>query len=350
MRILTLNIGSSTVKYAVFEGDGLELMEKKTLAICHPEQGEGSSLLLKRDSSVALLLQNDMMSIFKNLSKPDVIIHRIVHGGDKFIKPTLLTDEVLNELEKFLPFAPLHQPYNLDGVHVLQNLFEGVPQYGCFDTAFHAGHDELHAIFAIPADLRERNLKRYGFHGLSYDWISRQISAPRMVVAHLGSGASLCAMQNGKSIDSTMGLTALDGLPMATRSGSIDAGLILYLSQHLNYTPDQIEKILYFESGLKGLSGISGDIKTLLSSSDPRAKFAIDYFTFKTAQHIAMMAVSLGGLDSLIFTGGIGENAESIRTAILNHLSFLPAFETHVIKTNEEKMMAIQVQEVLRHA
>ena len=327
MRILTLNIGSSTVKYAVFEGDGLELIEKNNVS-----------------------LNQDIASIFKDFLKPDVIAHRIVHGGDRFIKPTLLTDNVLKELEKFLPFAPLHQPHNLNGVRVLQKLFQGVPQYGCFDTAFHAGHDDIYSTFAIPSDLRDKDLKRYGFHGLSYDWISMQISAPRMIVAHLGGGASLCAMLNGKSIDSTMGLTALDGLPMATRSGSIDAGLILYLSQHLKYSPEQIEKILYFESGLKGLSGISGDIKTLLSSPNPRAKFAIDYFTFKTAQHIAMMTVSLGGLDSLVFTGGIGENAESIRTEILNHLLFLPMFETHVIKTNEEKMMAIQVQEVLRHA
>lgn len=342
MKILTINIGSSTIKYAVF--DGMELVEKKNIKICHPEQREGLPFTKEIDSSVASLLQNDMKV------KPDIIAHRIVHGGDKFITPTLLTDDVLNELEKLAPFAPLHQPHNLNGVRAMQKLFPDVPHYGCFDTAFHAGHDALHSTFPIPEDLRAKGLKRYGFHGLSYEWISRQISAPRMVVAHLGSGASLCALRDGKSIDSTMGLTALDGLPMATRSGSIDAGLILYLSQHLKYSSEQIEHLLYSESGLKGLSGITGDMQELLKSSDPRAKFAVEYFCFKTAQHIAMMAVSLGGLDALVFTGGIGENAEPVRTAILNQLSFLPSFETHIIPTNEERMMAIQIHEVLRHA
>lgn len=325
MKVLTLNIGSSTLKYAVFEND--ELIEKKTIS-----------------------LHDDFQSVFKNFLKPDIIAHRIVHGGDKFIKPTLLTDDVLAELDRLSPFAPLHQPHHLEGVRGLQKLFPDVPHYGCFDTAFHAGHDALHSSFALPKDLRDMGLKRYGFHGLSYDWISRQTKASKMVVAHLGSGASLCAMLNGKSIDSTMGLTALDGLPMSTRSGSIDAGLILYLSKNLNYTTDQIEHILYSESGLKGLSGISGDFKTLLNSAEPSAKFAIDYFILKTAQHIAMMAVSLNGLDKLVFTGGVGENAETIRTSIVDRLSFLPVFETETIPTNEEKMMAIQVLEILRHA
>ncbi len=325
MRILTLNIGSSTIKYAFF--DGANLVERKSLPS-----------------------NNEYQDIFRNFSKPDIIVHRIVHGGDKFIKPTLLTNDVLLELEKFSPFAPLHQPHNLNGVRLLQALFPDVPQYGCFDTAFHAGHDAVHSSFAIPKSLRDKDLKRYGFHGLSYDWISRQTKAEKMVVAHLGSGASLCALLNGQSIDSTMGLTALDGLPMSTRSGSVDAGLILYLSKNLNYSAEQIEHILYSESGMKGLSGISGDFKILLKSDDVYAKFAIDYFVLKTAQHIAMMAVSLNGLDQLVFTGGVGENAEPIRQAILNKLSFLSPFETLVIPANEEKMMAIQIQEILNHA
>lgn len=327
MRILTLNIGSSTIKYAAFDGNGLELIERNKISL-----KEGSQ------------------EIFKNFSRPDIIVHRIVHGGDKFIRPTLLTNDVLLELEEFSPFAPLHQPHNLNGVRTLQNLFPDVPQYGCFDTAFHAGHDKLHSTFAIPKLLRDKRLRRYGFHGLSYDWMSRQVQAKRMVAAHLGSGASLCAMLNGKSVDSTMGLTALDGLPMSTRSGSIDAGLILYLSKNLKYSTEQIEHILYSESGMLGLSGVSSDFKTLIESSDPCAKFAIDFFVFKTAQHIAMMVVSLGGLDKLVFTGGVGENAEPIRQKIINKLSFLPSFEIVIIPTNEEKMMAIQVQEALNNA
>jgi len=291
--------------------------------------------------------ERNIKELIKKIPLPSIVIHRIVHGGDKYTKATLLNDKELKDLEEYSPFAPLHQPHNINGVRILKKLFPNMPQYGCFDTAFHAEHDDLHSTFAISKNLREKSLKRYGFHGLSYDWISRQVNAPRMVIAHLGSGASLCALLNGKSIDSTMGLTTLDGLPMATRSGSIDAGLVLYLSQHLQYTAEQIESILYSESGLKGLSGISGDVQTLLKSNDMHAKFAIHYFCFKTAQHVAMMAVSLGGLDKLVFTGGVGENAESIRTNIVSRLSFMSPFETQVIKTNEEQMMAIQVQEVI---
>ena len=333
MTLLTLNIGSSSIKYSVFELDSLALLDKGKTS-CSPEESE---------TSLANLLQK--------IPAPTHVAHRIVHGGDTYKTATLLNNTVLNELDKLSPFAPLHQPHNLNGVRIVQKLLPDIPQYGCFDTGFHAGHDDLHSTFAIPKDLRDMGLKRYGFHGLSYEWIARQIPKySRAVVAHLGSGASLCAILNGKSIDSTMGLTALDGLPMSTRSGSIDAGLVLYLSQNLNYTPAQIEDILYTKSGLLGLSGLSSDIKTLLSSPDPRAKFAIDYFTFKTAQYIAMMAVSLGGLDALVFTGGVGENAEIIRADILKHLAFFTPFATLVIPTNEEQMMAIQIQDLLHNA
>lgn len=330
--LLVLNVGSSSIKYARFDLDHLNRLD-------------GGKFVCSSDKSEAVLDE-----FLKTIPRPDMVAHRIVHGGDTFIKPTLLNNDVLNELEKFSGFAPLHQPHNLNAVRIIQKLLPHVPQYGCFDTAFHAGHDELHSTFAIPKELRDLGLKRYGFHGLSYDWISRQLETKRAVIAHLGSGASLCAVLNGKSIDSTMGLTALDGLPMATRSGSIDAGLIIYLSKNLNYTPEQIEKILYSESGLKGLSGISGDFQTLLESADERAKFAIDYFIFKVAQHIAMMAVGLGGMDQLIFTGGIGENSELVRHRIVERLSLLKAFEVLTIPTNEEKMIAIQVKEVLGNA
>lgn len=332
MTLLTLNIGSSSIKYAVFETQTAQ------------EKERGKINCTANDSEKALT------TLLQQLPYPSIIAHRIVHGGNKYKTATILDDHVLNELDRLSPFAPLHQPHNLNGVRITQKQYPSIPQYGCFDTGFHASHDDLHSTFAIPQNLRDKGLKRYGFHGLSYEWISRQITSPRLIVAHLGSGASLCAIHNGKSIDSTMGLTALDGLPMATRSGSIDAGLILYLAQTLNYPPGQIENILYTQSGLLGLSGVSNDVKTLLQSPDPRARFAIDYFCLKTAQHIAMMAVSLGGLDTLVFTGGIGENAEPIRVAIGNHLKFLPTFETQVIPTNEEKMMALQIKEAINHA
>jgi acetate kinase len=294
--------------------------------------------------------ENVLKELILKLPAPDVVAHRIVHSRHIYTKAILLNDAILNELDSFSCFAPLHQPHNINGARVVQKLLPQTPQYGCFDTAFHAGHDELHSAFAIPKDLRDMGLRRYGFHGLSYDWISRQINDRRAVIAHLGSGASLCALLDGKSIDTTMGLTALDGLPMSTRTGSIDAGFILYLSQHLRYPPERIEKILYNESGLKGLSGITGDVKTLQESNDPRAKLALDYFAFKTAQHVAMMVVSLGGLDALVFTGGVGENSEFVRNSILGQLKFLPPFDVKIIPANEEKMIAIQVKEAMKNA
>jgi len=330
--LLVLNIGSSSIKYALFELESLERIEHGKIN-CQPSQSE-----------------DVLKDLIQKFPAPDMVAHRIVHGGHIYTKAILLNDIILGELDSFSCFAPLHQPHNINGVRVVQKLLPQTPQYGCFDTAFHAGHDELHSTFAIPKDLRDMGLRRYGFHGLSYDWISRQINVKRAVIAHLGSGASLCAVLGGKSIDTTMGLTALDGLPMSTRTGSIDAGFILYLTQHLHYTPEQIEHILYNESGLKGLSGITGDVKTLQESDDPRAKLALDYFAFKTAQHVAMMVVSLGGLDALVFTGGVGENSEWMRNAILNQLKFLPPFDVMVIPTNEEKMIAIQVKEVMGNA
>lgn len=330
--LLVLNIGSSSIKYAVFDMATLNKTEGGKIN-CPPERSE-----------------EKIKSLVQKIPSPDFVAHRIVHGGDKFNHATLLTESVLGELEKFVPFAPLHQPHNLNGVKGIGKLLPDIPQYGCFDTEFHAAHDELHSAFAIPKDLRDKGLNRYGFHGLSYEWIARQLQSKRTVIAHLGSGASLCGLLDGKSIDTTMGLTALDGLPMSTRSGNIDAGLIIYLSRNLRYTPDQIEHMLYSESGMKGLSGISGDFKTLQESDDPRAKFAIDYFVLKTAQQIAAMVVSIGGVDKLVFTGGVGENSEFIRNGILERLSFLPPFEMAVIPTNEEKMIALLVKERIGNA
>jgi acetate kinase len=330
MACLALNIGSSTIKYAVFEGDNLdEVMRSST-----PFQDNLESI----------------KNLFPSLPPFEFVCHRIVHGGDKYSKPVLITPEVLRDLEILSPFAPLHQPFNIKGVRLMQDLWPDIPHYACFDTGFHAGHDELHSEFAIPKNLRDLKLRRYGFHGLSYQWISRQVKTEKVIVAHLGGGASLCALKNSVSIDSTMGLTALDGLPMSTRSGSIDAGLVLYLARNLSMTVDEIEHLLYLESGLKGLSGISSDFRTLISSDIPEAKFAINYFCFKTAQYIAMMGVSLGGIEKLVFTGGVGENSEIIRDKILVHLAWMPKFEIEVIKTNEEKMMVILVQEEFPNA
>ncbi|MFT4091969.1 MAG: acetate kinase, partial [Asticcacaulis sp.] len=242
--------------------------------------------------------------------------HRIVHGGPDFTHAVRLDADAMRYLRSLEPLAPLHQPHNLKAVEALWAVTPDLVQYGCFDTAFHTGHAPLHSTYALPKSIRDQGVRRYGFHGLSYQWIAEVLKtdhptlhAGRTIVAHLGNGSSLCALKGGRSIDTTMGFTALEGLPMGTRSGSVDPGAVLYMQQTLGLSPDQIQSVLYDESGLKGLSGISNDVQTLLSSHAPEAAFALDYFAVKTAQHIASLSVSLGGLDGLVFTGGIGEHA-----------------------------------------
>jgi acetate kinase len=281
------------------------------------------------------------------------VAHRVVHGGSRFVGPAPLTAKNLAYLESLCPLAPLHQTHNLAPAKILAAKNPKLKQYACCDTAFHAQRDKLFSSFALPKNLRDQGIQRYGFHGLSYSWIAHCLSLDfpklakgRVVVAHLGNGASLCAIKDGKSVDTTMTMTALDGLPMGTRSGSIDASAVIYMQRSLGLTVDQVERILYHESGLKGLSGISNDVKTLSGSDKESARFALDYFAIKTAQFIASMAVAIGGIDGLIFTGGIGENAAGVRKAILSHLTFLPAFETHVIPANEELGMAQSIFEI----
>ena len=220
-------------------------------------------------------------------------------------------------------------------------------QIGCFDTAFHKNHAPVFRHYALPKYLRDQGIRRYGFHGLSYEWVAHelakehpQIAQGRVVAAHLGNGASLCAMRAGESVDTTMGMTTLDGLPMGTRCGSIDPGVVLYMLRVLNLEPERVEQILTCDSGLVGLSGISHDVQDLLASESEEAEFALQFFCTMAAQHIARMAVSLGGFDALVFTGGIGEHVESVRTQIKEMLSFLMPFEVLVISANEERMIA----------
>ncbi len=278
--------------------------------------------------------------------------HRIVHGGGRFADPVRMDNAVLEYLRAFIPLAPLHQPHNLAGYEILRNLRPAMDQFACFDTAFHERHDRLFYEFALPENIRARGVRRHGFHGLSYDWVVHwlrrnqpHLARGRVVVAHLGNGASLCAIKNGQSIDTTMGMTALDGLPMGTRCGSIDPGALVYMTRELGLGVDEVERILYGESGLKGLSGITNDVRTLMLSHDPRAAFALDYFVMKTAQHIASMAVAAGGMEALVFTGGIGENAPQIRDRIREKLAFLPKFDVHVVAADEERSMAMSVWE-----
>lgn len=351
--VLVLNVGSSSVKFRVFEAepslpllaDGrvtgigsepvltLKGAESRSLDK-HANQGEALKHVLDEVSSQA----HDWQLVAAG--------HRIVHGGEAFRQPVVLNEDILSRLARFSPLAPLHQRYNLAAVRAVEALYPELPQIGCFDTAFHANHDEVTSSYALPESLREQGIRRFGFHGLSYEWIACLLAeepggAPgRVVVAHLGNGASLCAVRSGASVDTTMGMTALEGLPMGTRCGALDPGAVLYMLRSCGLTLDEVERILHDESGLKGLSGGVSDMSKLLRQANPEARFAVDYFILRVAQKVAEMVVSLGGLDRLVFTGGIGENARPVRDGIVKRLSFLPAFDVQVIPTDEERMIA----------
>jgi len=352
--IFVLNAGSSSLKFRIFGAeDSLPLLASgRIIGIGSRPEFSVDGKIYKQfpvDLSQLGALQ-EIIEWLKHAGKELNIIamgHRIVHGGESFAAPVMLTGHVLEKLGELIPLAPLHQPHALSAVKILKALYPEPVQIGCFDTAFHAGHTPVFRHYALPKHLRDRGVRRYGFHGLSYEWTAHLLSGKhpelaqgRVVAAHLGNGASLCAMKAGKSIDTTMGMTALDGLPMGTRCGSIDPGVTLHMMRELGMSANEIDRTLSYESGLKGLSGISGDMRELVASAKPEARFAVDYFTMMTAQHVARMAVALGGLDALIFTGGIGEHQESVRQAIVQHLAFLPSFTTLVVEADEERMIA----------
>ena len=293
--------------------------------------------------------------------------HRVVHGGAQYSGPTIVTPEVLENLRALIPLAPLHQPYNLSAIEAVWERLPGVPQVVCFDTSFHRGQPAVAQLVPLPREIRDAGVQRYGFHGLSYEYIASvlpsvapEIAGGRVVVAHLGSGASLCALKGGKSVDSTLGFTALDGLCMGTRPGTLDPGVVLYLFQALGLSVKEVETILYKKSGLIGISGISNDMRSLLASDEPAARLALDYFVYRAAKEIAAMTAALGGIDGLVFTAGIGENSPEIRKRICvasawlgieldedanerkapritSQASKVPAW---VIPTNEELMIA----------
>jgi len=298
--------------------------------------------------------------------------HRVVHGGMHFFGPTLIDEKVMADLEALVPLAPLHQPHNLAAIRALAELDPSLPQVACFDTAFHRTQPSVAGMFALPRSLTERGIRRYGFHGLSYEYIARRLpgyapKAARAVVAHLGSGASMCAIRDGKSIESTMGFTAVDGLPMGTRTGALDPGVVLYLVQELGYDAARIEKLLYGESGLLGVSGISNDMQDLLASDDPHAEEAIELFVYSISKYLGALTAALGGIDALVFTAGIGENAPEIRQRVCERSGWLgirlneeanehggPCISAEgspvsawVIPTNEERMIAIHTARLL---
>lgn len=364
---LVLNTGSSTIKFQVFG------LEREMLGIIRgvisdikdfPHAvitGDDKSIRHKINLPVKSTHEEMIKFIFELIQKSEkkleiaAVGHRIVHGGSSFKGPVLLNEKIMHDLQALSPLAPFHQPQNLAAVEIIDRIHPGIPQIACFDTSFHSNHEPLFANYPLPKILTDQGVRRYGFHGLSYEWVAHvldrdhpELSDAKTVVAHLGSGASVCAMKVGKSIDTTAGMTTLGGLPMGTRCGDMDPGAVIHMINDLIYSIDEVQRLMYQESGLKGLSGVSSDVRVLLNAETSEARFALDYFALKVAQHIAMMAVSLGGMDVLVFTGGIGENQPEIREKILSHLAGFALFETLIIPTNEEYMIAMHTRDILQ--
>ena len=344
--VLVINAGSATVKYALYS-ETLECLREGL------EEGADHATLLGR--------------VLERVRAPELVAagHRVVHGGDLYADPVRIDAAVLGHLEKLCPLAPLHQPHNLAGIRAVAAHRPALAQVACFDTAFHQTQPEIARRFALPRALHDAGVKRYGFHGLSYEYIARALAgndslkkARRVIVAHLGNGASLCALLDGRSVASTMGFTALDGLMMGTRSGTIDPGVLLYLMDEKGLSSADLSRLLYRESGLLGVSGLSHDMRTLLASRDPRAAAAVELFVYRIVREAGSLAAALGGLDALVFTGGIGEHAAPVREAVCRQLGWLgidadPAktrVAVAVIATNEQEMIARHTFEVVARA
>ena len=383
--VLVVNAGSSSIKFAAYTDGG----EEPELVVKGQLEGLGSDpSFAAKNATGETVDQHDEWprgSSLDHVGAIDFILrrlrenwpeleiaaagHRVVHGGLAYDRPVRIDERVLEALAEFVPLAPLHQPHNLAGIRAVAAVDPHLPQVACFDTAFHRGKPMVAEIFALPRAMTEAGIHRYGFHGLSYEYIARRLprvlpSARRVVVAHLGNGASMCAIKDGRSVDSTMGFTAVDGLPMGTRSGALDPGVVLFLLQERGYDAAALERLLYKESGLLGVSGVSNDMRDLLASADPRANEAVEVFCYHIAKNLGALAMALGGLDGLVFTAGIGENAPEVRARVCRAAAWLgieldaaanwrngprltsersrvPAW---VIPTDEERMIAIHTR------
>ena len=377
---LVLNAGSSSLKFSVFQrpdGQSWRLEARGQI------EGIGVSPRLTVKDSTGETLANQDADVRDGGEAVNALAawlrskyggsrvlgvgHRVVHGGARFKVPTVLNPQVLEQLRELVPLAPLHQPYNLAAIEAAMSRLPNVPQVACFDTSFHRGQPAVAELIPLPRELRQAGLQRYGFHGLSYEYIASvlpqvapAIAQERVIVAHLGSGASLCALKEGKSVDSTLGFTALDGLCMGTRPGALDPGVVLHLFQSLKLSAKEVETLLYKKSGLLGISGISNDMRDLLGRTEPDAQLAVDYFVYRAAKEIGALTAVLGGIDGLVFTAGIGENSPEIRRRICEACSWLgvelnenanrdrgPEISTArskvsvwVVPTNEELMIA----------
>ncbi|QJF51527.1 acetate/propionate family kinase [Roseobacter ponti] len=387
--ILVINAGSSSLKFQVYHitGDGLVCHQKGqidgigTRPALRVRDGDGRVLAERSwpadavpDLPAAIAILSDRISALDDIHL-SAVGHRVVHGGPDFTAPVLMDLPTLEKLARYQELAPLHQPNNLAPIRLAMEVAPDLPQVACFDTAFHRGQPVHADCYALPPEYYDQGVCRYGFHGLSYEYIAQrlpevapEIAGGRVIVAHLGSGASMCALKAGRSIDSTMGFTALDGIPMGTRPGQLDPGIVLWLISHEGMTVDDVTELLYHGSGLRGLSGISGDMRDLLESNDRRAGFAIDHFVHRCALHAGMLAAALEGLDGVVFTAGIGENAPALRARIAARLGWLGAeldqsandasavkisasrssVGLYVIPTDEELIIAQQTLALLR--
>jgi len=341
--VLVINAGSSSIKTSLFRVDphaeptlvirgqlegiatakprlSLKRSDGTTLADSPVDAGEAA------DHRGAMAVFAEALSGSAERATVDAVGHRVVHGGVTYSRPVVVDDDVMRSLATLASLAPLHQPHNLAAIRAAAERLPGVPQVACFDTAFHRAHPKIADVYALPWQLYESGVRRYGFHGLSYEYVASvlppEIASGRVVVAHLGSGASMCALRRGQSIDSTMGFTAVDGLPMGTRTGQLDPGILLYLLEQ-GMSTKEIEALLYRKSGLLGLSGVSNDMRELLASTDPRAQFAVDYFVHAVTKQLGALAASLGGLDAIVFTAGIGERSPVIRARVCQAASWL---------------------------
>jgi acetate kinase len=337
--VLTLNAGSSSLKFGLYDDTSeptlrvvgqVDGIGRTPQLVLRTEDGTTTTPCSAQTHREALGAVLEALAPFLEGLTIAGIGHRVVHGGPDFADPVRITPEIEAALTALVPLAPLHQPHNLAGIAAARDVFPDAVQVACFDTAFHRGHPWVNDTFALPRRFYDDGIRRYGFHGLSYDYITGVIArdepalhAGRIIIAHLGNGASMCAVQQGKSIGSTMGFSALDGLPMGTRCGQIDPGAVLHLIEQKGMTPKEVLSLLYTESGLLGLSGLSSDMRELLASDRPEARQAVDYYVFRARREIGALSAVLGGLDALVFCGGIGENAALIRRRIVEGLEYL---------------------------
>jgi len=386
--ILVVNAGSSSLKFQVFAWGGSDLtclLKGQIDGVgTRPRlraQGDDKSVLIDEtyaperipDLPTAITTAGRWLRETQN-SNLIAVGHRVVHGGTAYDRPVLIDQKVLAQLEQYVCLAPLHQPNNLAPIRSLLTAQPNLPQVACFDTAFHRGHSALADHYALPERFYAQGVRRYGFHGLSYEYIAQRlrqvaphIARGRIIVAHLGSGASMCALADGRSVESTFGFTALDGLPMGTRPGQLDPGVVLHLIAEEGMSPAAVQNLFYHECGLKGLSGISNDVRELEASSDPKAAFALDYFVYRVGLYAGMLAAALGGLDAFVFTAGIGENAVTLRARMAEKLAWLgivldasanqsqkslissadSRVPLYVVPTNEELMIAQHTLQLL---